>query len=387
VAANIDCADREIATNSSVNKNGVVQAKELDESLSPSQETAIGIQKDSAIKVEEDTTDQQTLHDGPAAIYEGSADDFVKFSPKVAKEMLDIEILELCKSGNFDTALRMVQSASSRGHWPSDVVVMMFAQSLIKDKDVTKLEALELALPYESPVSEKVYEQVVKLKLMANYSTYKEGSRSLALEDLMHLYQRMWEDESLVGYEALEAALTKARRLAKLYSEEFVGSNNIAALEVLRKYGKVFSDQFGDYRLSLLYWEVLFFSSKYQHQLSANEFLEANPKAAQHFEVDPVLRRAVDSGEEYVKKILEITLRHDLDMYNQSKALETLLAFQCDSGDMKGASETVRYANEREITIGADAMKIFLDASKENPRRKPVMSWLEFKNPFWRTKK
>ena len=58
----------------------------------------------------------------------------------------------------------------------------------------------------------------------------------------------MWEDESLVGYEALEAALTKARRLAKLYSEEFVGSNNIAALEVLRKYGKVFSDQFGDYR-------------------------------------------------------------------------------------------------------------------------------------------
>ena len=42
-----------------------------------------------------------------------------------------------------------------------------------------------------------------------------------------------------------------------------------------------------------------------------------------------MLRRAVDSGEEYVKKILEITLRHDLDMYNQSKALETLLAFQC----------------------------------------------------------
>ena len=54
---------------------------------------------------------------------------------------------------------------------------------------------------------------------------------------------------------------------------------------------------------------------------------------------------------------------------------------------MKGASETVRYANEREITIGADAMKIFLDASKQNPRRKPFMSWLEFKNPFWRTNK
>ena len=73
-----------------------------------------GIQKDSAIKEVEDTTDQHTLNDGPAAIYEGSADDFVKFSPKVAKEMLDIEILELCKNGNFDTALRMVQSASSR---------------------------------------------------------------------------------------------------------------------------------------------------------------------------------------------------------------------------------------------------------------------------------
>ena len=43
VAANIDCADREIATNSSVNENGVVQANELDESLSPSQETTIGM--------------------------------------------------------------------------------------------------------------------------------------------------------------------------------------------------------------------------------------------------------------------------------------------------------------------------------------------------------
>merc|ERR1719385_568524 len=105
---------------------------------------------------------------------------------------------------------------------------MMFAQSLIKDKDVTKLEALELALPYESPVSEKVYEQVVKLKLMANYSTYKEGSRSLALEDLMQLYQRMWEDESLVGYEALEAALTKARRLAPCYVERLTRGKNMS---------------------------------------------------------------------------------------------------------------------------------------------------------------
>ena len=43
MAAKTDCADREIATNSSVNENGVVQANELDESLSPSQETTIGL--------------------------------------------------------------------------------------------------------------------------------------------------------------------------------------------------------------------------------------------------------------------------------------------------------------------------------------------------------
>ena len=43
VAAKTDCADREIATNSSVNENGVAQANELDESLSPSQETTIGL--------------------------------------------------------------------------------------------------------------------------------------------------------------------------------------------------------------------------------------------------------------------------------------------------------------------------------------------------------
>ena len=43
VAANIDCADREISNNSSVNENGVGQANELNESLSPSQETTIGL--------------------------------------------------------------------------------------------------------------------------------------------------------------------------------------------------------------------------------------------------------------------------------------------------------------------------------------------------------
>ena len=43
MAAKTDCADREIATISSVSENGVVQANELDESLSPSQETTIGL--------------------------------------------------------------------------------------------------------------------------------------------------------------------------------------------------------------------------------------------------------------------------------------------------------------------------------------------------------
>merc|ERR1719206_61906 len=135
--------------------------------------------------------------------------------------------------------------------------------------------------------------------------------------------------------------------------------------------------------MSLLYWEVLFFSSAYQHQFMAHEFLESNPKIAQHFEVDQVLRRAVDSGNsDHLKKVLEITLRHDLDMYNKSKALETLLVFHCDSGNFKSASETIRYAAKCQITVGADAMAIFLEAEKA-ANNKPG-AWRKLKSMFWR---
>ena len=174
--------------------------------------------------------------------------DEVHFSPKVAQEMLDIEILELCKASNFDEALKVLGSASSRGQWPSDVVALMFAKSLVDLKDVARLEALEHSLPCESPVADKVYEQVFKLKLLANYDTYKEGHKSLALEDLMAIYQKAWEDEVMVSYEALESSLAKARRLTKLYAESFVGSGNTDALAVLKEFGRNFGDQFDDYR-------------------------------------------------------------------------------------------------------------------------------------------
>ena len=40
--------------------------------------------------------------------------DSVRFSPKVAQEMLDIELLELCKGSKYDEAIGVIQSGSSR---------------------------------------------------------------------------------------------------------------------------------------------------------------------------------------------------------------------------------------------------------------------------------
>ena len=127
----------------------------------------------------------ETVYESPTSQMDG-----VQFSPKVAQEMLDIELLELCKAAKFDEALQVLTRSSSRGQWPSDVVSLMFAKSLVDLKDVARLVVLEQTLPYESPVADKVYDEVFKLKLLANYETYKEGHKSLAPEDLMAIYQK-----------------------------------------------------------------------------------------------------------------------------------------------------------------------------------------------------
>merc|ERR1719376_185940 len=165
------------------------------------------------------------------------------------------------------------------------------------------------------------------------------------------------------------------------------------ALAVVKIYGQEFGHNFKDYRLLLLYWETLFFSPSYSHQFKANEFLDSNPRVARNIDVDLILHRAVEeadsqahkgggAGEDFIRKILEICLRHDLDMYNKSRVVETLLVYQCDSGNYKRACETVKTADNLEISIGADAMKIFFDMKAS--RSKTGFSFFESVFGSWK---
>ena len=46
--------------------------------------------------------------------------------------------------------------------------------------------------------------------------------------------------------------------------------------------------------------------------------------------MDLVLQRGVDYGGEFLVKLMEVALRFDLDMYDKSRILETLLVYQCE---------------------------------------------------------
>ena len=56
-----------------------------------------------------------------------------------------------------------------------------------------------------------------------------------------------------------------------------------------------------------------------------------------------------------------------------------------DSGDLKSASELVKYAAQWEITVGADAMAIYLDNEKSDESRPGA--WGKLKHMFWTSKK
>ena len=56
-----------------------------------------------------------------------------------------------------------------------------------------------------------------------------------------------------------------------------------------------------------------------------------------------------------------------------------------DSGDLKSASELVKYAAQWEITVGADAMAIYLENEKSD-KSKPG-AWGKLKHMFWTSKK
>ena len=301
------------------------------------------------------------------------------FSSKVTKEMLDIEVLELCNEKKFKEAVDVVNVAALKNNVPNDVVLMMLTQSLVTEKNEALLASLRSCLPWETEVRGKIYEQEIKLKLLNNYSEYKAGHRELALEDALLFYQKVSEEEFLVEFELFESALSKIRRLLKLYMEELLDTNayldtdKVDALKVVRKYGEEFSDNFKDMRILTLYWECLFFSTNYSHQVKASEFLRDCPKVARNIDMDIALQRAVEYNEGYVRKLLEIALQYDMDMYGKSKAVETLLVYQCDTGNIKRARETVKTADQLGIVIAADAMKIFLDAAAKKPSKSSLL--------------
>ncbi|XP_069164535.1 uncharacterized protein [Procambarus clarkii] len=125
---------------------------------------------------------------------------------------------------------------------------------------------------------------------------------------------------------------------------------------------------------ALSLWSVGFSSSHYRHQVISEELLERHPGLVNMLwrKLDGMVQRAAwDGDEELLYRILQLMLRFQLSEYYAITA-SALLKLQCDTGNLRGADETIKFAQHMEVRLTPSALQRFLALLNYHKRPAPL---------------
>jgi hypothetical protein len=240
------------------------------------------------------------------------------------------------------------------------------------------LSALKQALPVQSASADLVFQGEVDHRLRKNHEAWKRGDKSEAVGHVLDLHRGLHEEEFHLRGATLDALLAKIRNYLRLYLEETLAAGDEAEiLPLVKREGLAIADLHADYSVLVLFWETLFFSSKFSTQQLSEEFFQEHPKVTRHIDVDRVLARANRQKDEgRFRKLVEISLQYDLEDYEKTRAFEGLLVYQCERGLFQGATTTLQSAKNLNVSVGADAMTIYTDLQRDlkNPKEYGIFS-------------
>eukprot|EP00095_Tigriopus_kingsejongensis_P007695 maker-scaffold142_size315517-snap-gene-0.16 protein:Tk07695 transcript:maker-scaffold142_size315517-snap-gene-0.16-mRNA-1 annotation:"orotidine 5 -phosphate decarboxylase" len=303
----------------------------------------------------------------------------IPLTPAVLREMSEIRILEALSKGLIQTGVNLTVEQLHEHQEISFEVLEKMLHLLHPERDFDLMKQLKEAAPMKSSVAELIYVRDVKDQTKWNLKRWKEGERKQAILANLRLYQMLLEEEYHLDFQALDKLLQQIRNYTRYFLEDTIHKHlSEELLDSIKQEGLSIGATFHDYSIAVLFWEGMFFSASFhQQKISEDFFMEHSSAIRKQFDIDHILGRGVRyQSEDIFRRILELTLKHDLGVYEKSKAFEALLVHQSEYGNLFGAKSTLGSANDLRIPIGADAMTIYLLnlAEKEQSRNAGVLS-------------
>ncbi|KAK8384369.1 hypothetical protein O3P69_009278 [Scylla paramamosain] len=125
---------------------------------------------------------------------------------------------------------------------------------------------------------------------------------------------------------------------------------------------------------ALSLWSATFTSPLFRVQQVSEWLVERHPGLVKLLgrRVEGLVERAAWGGDQsLLQRILHLALLHNLSLHYPS-ATSALLQLQCDEGDLRGAEETIKFAQKMEVRLTPVALHRFLALLSRHRRPAPL---------------
>ena len=280
---------------------------------------------------------------------------------------IDDQLSEFLRKKDYVNAINMITDETH-----STKLMLPLVKSILETEDINLVNKLRSVLPVQTEISDELYCKEHNLKMAAIQSIWRQNEKLEALTRTLLLYETVLEEEYCITSANFQVLLKETRSVIRGFSLRLISDRNpdphlkytyeITNLDALREFGIKFSNMYLDHSILAIYWEALFFHTRYKkYKSKAEEILAHYPFIPRHVDVDEMLHEAMSNKTDRLFLVtLRFCIRFDIDEYIKSKVIGKWIDYQCNKGNSEGlkkANELIIMAKDLNIPVSADALQ------------------------------
>jgi len=284
------------------------------------------------------------------------------------RELLDVKLLQMLVTKDNRQIVNIYLSHIKNGVCPTDEVLKALVDFFSNSEDIDSMDLLFKATPSIFEARDNFYLEMNQVQLRKIIEKWQNNDVLDAWIEAVELYRSIWghSKSCLASKNASDTIIRKVRQFCKLIIEDNLRREK-QFLPAFKSGSLMLASEHNDVYLLLTYWEALFFSTKYDHQLLADQLIEEIPQLVSAMSIDSVITRANSYDKEDIfRKLIELILRNNGSDYNKSRSFEALLGYLIKHRRVQAGEVTIRTAKSMNIRITTDYQVDFLKLKKEN---------------------
>ena len=210
---------------------------------------------------------------------EDDYENITRTEPAIQQDLLDIKVLEGVVRKDVEGLLDLYLVSARADVYPGHEATQALLQLFINNNDLESLNLLFRGSAENSEHRQLFYTESVSIQFQNIFKQWEIGKRLESWIQLVELYRSILSDrtEARISMSASEELVIKCRKIAKLFIEENIDTEN-SFLDAIRSGGLRVASEHRDIYILLALWEGLFFSNKFESQEKADKMFEEIPQ-------------------------------------------------------------------------------------------------------------